>query len=78
MYKTWAAVDEELGDDKFAHSITYYLPNRLTLDEWSKLDYAMVDAFVSVLGEEGFKDVIGFAGPIPFDFPEEENGEEES
>jgi hypothetical protein len=68
-YKTIdAALEAEPGlrpkDGLFHHELIYYIDCPLTLDQWIELDNKMSDVFDDMgIGE----DVMGFAGPIPFD-----------
>lgn len=71
-FKTFqAAVDEVTSDrEEVNHEIIWYIEKRLTLQQWSDLDSAMVEAFEKVgIDMDG---VIGIAGPIPFDDDDEQ------
>ena len=64
-FKTFDRAIEDIEDGSIEHQITWYIERRLTLDEWIALDDAMDFAFEAA--GVSLDDVIGVAGPIPFD-----------
>lgn len=48
-----------------AHEIAYWLPKRVTMDQWIALDDGFERVLSEVLGDT--EEVFGIAGPIPFE-----------
>jgi hypothetical protein len=66
VYKTLEAYFEEWPEDKTCnHEFIWYVTPRLTMEQWIKLDDEMGDAFERA--GISLEDVVGVAGPIPFE-----------
>jgi len=69
-FETW---DAEKKEDMF-HEFIWYVGIPLTMEQWIVLDAAMGNAFEAAGISQD--DVVGIAGPIPFDMVDEEETNE--
>lgn len=77
-YKTFRDLFEAWGEDSpelFDHEFIWYVSGRLTMEQWIQLDVEMGDAFERA--GISLDDVVGVAGPIPYEEKEEEESDGE-
>src|SRR5574338_344700 len=63
MKVTYTKVRSFPWDDVY-HEIVWWITRKLTMGEWEELDNREMDVLCEIAGEDN---VIGTAGPIPFD-----------
>lgn len=61
-FKSWNEVAEQDGMPDVYHTITWWIEQELTMDQWVELDNKMSDILAEIVGDK----FSGYAGPVPF------------